>query len=416
MIPFFMHKLKSFFNWLGAILALWLLLFLIYGWKHTQLMLDFYTGAASTMLKGESPRGVTAMAYPPPLVAAYIPFCEMGDLMQRILALGIMSLLLVFIFATLQKKVVGEQTLLSTILFWFLVALTVGRHVTSPIENYSHDIFIAALVILAIRLWSTRREGQGGVVMGVAAACKATPLLFLPFLFLQRRWKAAIVMSVATAAVFILPDLLFPRSGGTWASYWFSIVTNSLNQVRGTVKVGNWTDWNQLNQSLSGTISRIFSYPDKSNADAVSVCIVELQPATIKKIVFSARIAILGILIWALYKPVKTPIVMRRFCEGSLLVCGMLLLSPMSSKAHFFLLVLPATVIIRYYIWERRDRLILAILIIMFIYGSLSAKDIIGTKAGHAVLATGSVTWCTLLAMLGTWRVMRLRHSSLDSS
>jgi hypothetical protein len=132
--------------------------------------------------------------------------------------------------------------------------------------------------------------------------------------------------------------------------------------------------------------------------------------------VFSARIAILGILIWALYKPVKTPIVMRRFCEGSLLVCGMLLLSPMSSKAHFFLLVLPATVIIRYYIWERRDRLILAILIIMFIYGSLSAKDIIGTKAGHAVLATGSVTWCTLLAMLGTWRVMRLRHSSLDSS
>ena len=52
----------------------------------------------------------------------------------------------------------------------------------------------------------------------------------------------------------------------------------------------------------------------------------------------------------------------------------------------------------------------------MFFYGTLTVKDLIGTHVGHAVLATGSVTWCTLLAMFGTWRVMCLTHSSSDSS
>ena len=52
----------------------------------------------------------------------------------------------------------------------------------------------------------------------------------------------------------------------------------------------------------------------------------------------------------------------------------------------------------------------------MFFYGTLTVKDLVGTTIGHAALATGSVTWCTLLAMLGTWRVMRLPHSSSDSS
>jgi hypothetical protein len=88
----------------------------------------------------------------------------------------------------------------------------------------------------------------------------------------------------------------------------------------------------------------------------------------------------------------------------------------MSSKAHFFLLLLPAVVMVRTYIWEKRDWVLTIIFISMFVYGTLTVKDLIGTDAGHAVLATGSVTWCTLLAMLGTWRVMRLSKNMPQES
>ena len=390
-------------------------LFLIYGWKNTQFMLVLYDQAALTMYRGETPEGVAAMAYPPLLVATYIPFLSLTELAQRIAMLGVMSVLLVCVFSTIQTMIIGKHPFKQTALFWVLVTLIVGRYVVSPIENYSHDIFIAAMVVLGIRYWAQCKEGRGGALLGVAAACKATPLLFLPFLVLQKRWKAAMLMAITTAVAFVLPDLLFPRESGTWAGHWFSLVLSSLHLSDGTAVV-HWSTWNQLNQSISGTIERLFSFPVNPHADAVDVSIATFSTTTISYISYGARVLILGILFFAFYKPSKAPLVFRRFCEGAILSCGMLLLSPMSSKAHFFLLLLPGVVMARFYLWERRDWILTLIFIIMFLYGTLTVKDLVGTYVGHAVLATGSVTWCTLLAMLGTWRVMLLSQESISES
>jgi hypothetical protein len=411
-----MPKQKHWTFWLLSISTTWLVLFLIYGWKNTQFMLELYNQAAFTMLHGDSPEGIAAMAYPPLLVAMYIPFVEMSDLVQRIAMLGVMACFLVFIFSTMQSMVVGKHTFKKTAVYWCLVAAIVGRYVVSPIENYSHDLLIAALIVLAIRCWANQKEKSGGVAIGVAAACKATPLLFLPFLLLQRRWKTALVMSIVMVIAFFLPNILFPRDTGTWTGYWFSLVLNSLQITDGSQGVVHWSTWNQLNQSISGTVERLFSFPIHPNEDAVDIRIMTLSSQAISIITNSLRIVVLGVLFVALYVPSKQPIVFRRFCEGSLLVCAMLLLSPMSSKAHFFLLLLPGCVMMRFWMWEKKDWMLTCIFILMFFYGTLTVKDLIGTHVGHAVLATGSVTWCTLLAMFGTWRVMCLTHSSSDSS
>ena len=318
-------------------------------------MLELYDQAAFTMLHGDSPEGIAAMAYPPLLVAMYIPFVEMSDLVQRIAMLGVMACFLVFIFSTMQSMVVGKHTFKKTAVYWCLVAAIVGRYVVSPIENYSHDLLIAALIFLAIRCWANQKEKSGGVAIGVAAACKATPLLFLPFLLLQRRWKTALVMSIVMVIAFFLPNILFPRDTGTWTGYWFSLVLNSLQITDGSHGVVHWSTWNQLNQSISGTVERLFSFPIHPNEDAVDIRIMTLSSQAISIITNSLRIVVLGVLFVALYVPSKQPIVFRRFCEGSLLVCAMLLLSPMSSKAHFFLLLLPGCVMMRFWMWEKKD-------------------------------------------------------------
>jgi hypothetical protein len=223
-------------------------------------------------------------------------------------------------------------------------------------------------------------------------------------------------MSIVMVIAFFLPNILFPRDTGTWTGYWFSLVLNSLQITDGSHGVVHWSTWNQLNQSISGTVERLFSFPIHPNEDAVDIRIMTLSSQAISIITNSLRIVVLGVLFVALYVPSKQPIVFRRFCEGSLLVCAMLLLSPMSSKAHFFLLLLPGCVMMRFWMWEKKDWMLTCIFILMFFYGTLTVKDLIGTHVGHAVLATGSVTWCTLLAMFGTWRVMCLTHSSSDSS
>ncbi len=379
-------------------------------------MLELYYEAANAMYYGNSPEGVAAMAYPPLLVVMYIPFLEMSDFVQRIAMLGVMACFLVFIFSTIQCRVVGKHTFKKTALFWLIVAMIVGRYVVSPIENYSHDLLVAALVFLAIRCWANQKEKRGGIAIGIATACKATPLLFLPFLILQRRWQASLLMVIAMIIAFFIPDVFFPRDSGTWAGHWFSLVLNSLHITDGANSVVHWSTWNQLNQSISGTIERLFSFPLNPGKDAIDVHIMSLSTQTISILVNTIRLGVIGILFLAMYKPSSSPIVFRRFCEGALLVCAMLLLSPMSSKAHFFLLILPAAVMVQFYLWEKKDWIITGIFIIMFLYGTLTVKDLVGTHIGHAVLATGSVTWCTFLAMLGTWRVMWLAQSSSDSS
>lgn len=411
-----MAKQRHWTFWCFSVLFTWVVLVLIYGSKNTQFMLELYDQAATTMWNGSSPDGVAAMAYPPLLVASYLPFIDLTEYVQRIAVLGAMACFLVFIFSTLQTMVVGKHSFKQNALFWILVGAIVGRYVVSPIENYSHDLLIGFFVVLAIRCWATQKEGAGGVAMGIAAACKATPLLFLPFLLLQRRWKSGAVMAVVTVAAFLVPDILFPRADSSWAGYWFSVVTNSLHVTDGKNAVPHWSTWNQLNQSLSGTIERLFSFPEHPDKDAVDVRITTLTSGTISIITLFARAMILGAVCIAFLQPSKAPVVFRRFCEGALLVSAMLLLSPMSSKAHFFLLLLPAVVMVRTYIWEKRDWVLTIIFISMFVYGTLTVKDLIGTDAGHAVLATGSVTWCTLLAMLGTWRVMHLSKNMPQES
>jgi hypothetical protein len=411
-----MPKQRHWTYWPSIILLTWGGLYLIYGWKSTQFMLELYDDAAQAMLDGGSSNLPPAMAYPPLLVALYIPLGELSELFQRIAMLGVMAVILVFVFSTIQSMIVGKQTAKSTIVFWIAIALFVGRYIASPIENYSNDMVVAGLIVLAIRLWAKNRELLGGVAIGIATACKATPLLFLPILFLQRRWKAAIVMAIVTIIAFELPDIFFAKDSGSWGGHWIALVTNSLNQGSEAQTVVHWSSWNQLNQSVAGTVTRLFSYSSSSNIDGVNVCIVELQPFTIKIFITVARLFVVGILVLAMYKPSKTPLAIRRFSEGALIVCGMLLISPMSSKAHFFLLLLPAAIMIRFYLWEQKDKLVACSLIAMFVFGTLTSKGLIGKEAGRFILATGSVTWCTVLAMLGTWRVMWLRQSSSVSS
>jgi len=379
-------------------------------------MLDLYDEAAMAMLDGASTNLPPAMAYPPLLVATYIPFSELSESFQRVAMLGVMAAILVFVFSTIQSMIVGKQPTKSTVVFWVLIALVAGRYISSPIENYSNDLLVAGILVLAIRLWASGRELWGGCTIGIATACKATPLLFLPFLLLQRRWIAAIAMFVVTIIAFELPDIFFARDSGSWGGYWISLVMNSLTHGSEGQVVTHWSSWNQLNQSLAGTITRLFSYASPSNIDGVHVCIAELPQSTIRILIFIARLLVFGILVLALYKPSKSPIAIRRFSEGAILVCGMLLLSPMSSKAHFFILLLPVAIMIRFYLWEKKDKLVVTALIGMFLIGSLTSKGILGKEAGRFILATGSVTWCTVLAMLGTWRVMWLRQSSSDSS
>jgi hypothetical protein len=98
----------------------------------------------------------------------------------------------------------------------------------------------------------------------------------------------------------------------------------------------------------------------------------------------------------------------RRLGEGGMILCGMVLLSPMSSKAHFCVLLVPVAFCAAHALYCKSDRIQIALLVAMFTTGTLSTKGILGKEIGRRALAYGTVTACTLCALAATaWILLK---------
>ena len=88
----------------------------------------------------------------------------------------------------------------------------------------------------------------------------------------------------------------------------------------------------------------------------------------------------------------------------------------MSSKAHFCILLYPITFCAVDFFYRRRGWMVPAAFLLVFLVGTLSAKDLIGGDLGNRFLAYGSVTACTLACFLATGYVLIRRPRDLPKS
>ena len=154
------------------------------------------------------------------------------------------------------------------------------------------------LVTLSIAAGCRGADGRAGMYAGLAAACKATPLLFAPVFLWQRHFKAAAVLTATMAAATLLPDLLTPaRDGRLWVVSWY---TQCLQQIRpgDTAQAkGYRPKWNQLNQSLAGTLYRLSEPPGRdSGHSGVDIRLWSGGPRLRSAVTLGAQLAVLAVL------------------------------------------------------------------------------------------------------------------------
>jgi len=86
---------------------------------------------------------------------------------------------------------------------------------------------------------------------------------------------------------------------------------------------------------------------------------------------------------------------------GSVVLMSMVLLSPMSSKSHFIVLLLPYMAVVGYLLTHRDAwRAIVPLLIASFAFNTLTAKAIIGRELSTRMLFLGCITIGTLLLVV----------------
>jgi alpha-1,2-mannosyltransferase len=135
------------------------------------------------------------------------------------------------------------------------------------------NMLLVALIMADLLVALPKARKWAGVGIGLAAAIKLTPALFIVYLLLSRRTRAALTAMATAAGVTLLAALIAPNAT---RDYRFSALWD-------TSRVGR-TDYT-ANQSLNGMLSRLFS-PEKPPTTlwvglALAFAVVGLWRATV---------------------------------------------------------------------------------------------------------------------------------------
>ncbi len=420
------HSFSLSKRWIAAVLLLFAVLSVAMPKVRRVGEIKVYSLASERMAHGEQyyrPLEHPPFTYPPFFALPLTVLVGLPFAVQRCIWWFINLTLLAAIVVAITKMVWpvvcrgvdrgGPPVWLNTL----LIVLLSGRFLISPLEYESHDLIVLALVVLVGFRMAANRAKSAGFWAGLATACKATPLLILPLLVWHRRFLAAIVMVVAMTAATFLPDLLFPnQEGELWVSCWYKRFVSKVEVGQVADVQGAWASWNSLNQSLPGTLYRV-STPVTPGKHRFDVSLWNLDAATLKYVTLALELTIIGCLAWITWPGRMlrvAPSEYSFFWLGQIgaLLCGMLLLSPISSSQHFCALIVPVAFCVTHWMYRRRNVPVAAVFVGILLLGTIGAQDIVGEELEDVMSAYGATTICTLLCLFGTGYIL-VRESQL---
>jgi hypothetical protein len=352
--------------------------------------MQLYPDAARCLMNEEVLRQcepAMAFTYPPVFAFVMIPFVPMPGWLREVVwyAITIGAVVLSFkISEALGRRLVSDPLSARELLWVRALSLLLSiKFVLAVLENQAYDALVLLFVLLGLAALLAGREVGAGVSLAVATALKATPLVFLPYLVLKRRFVAAAVFVLAVVAVSYLPDLFFTPQGG--GAGYFNTWLREIGGAAATDNAGSqhafWAGANPLNHSLHG---------------AVSLRIDEFRQPMLHRIILVsadlALIAAVGILL--LFSGRQDRMI---GLDGSVLVIAMLMLSPMTSRSHYVVLILPYTVLMWAWIRDRTTRLLGSwVLTASFMLATASSNDAAGQSISdwayrHSLLVLGAL-------------------------
>jgi glycosyl transferase family 87 len=271
----------------------------------------------------------------------------------------------------------------------FSIVLTL-KFVLSVLENHAYDVVVLFFILVGLYgLWENKTFPAASG-LAAAVALKATPLLMLLYALWLRKWKVFALAAGLCALLSLLPDLFFTANYPGYGYLWTWVVDVAVGGLLGTspeIYGPLVRDVNLLNQSLKGFVFGIVH--GRLGADFAAhtrmilyVVYLVYGLAALAVLLLSAKVE--GALLWG----------------ASVILISMVLLSPVSSKSHFVVLLLPHMAIVAYLIKRREAwRAVVPLLCASFALNTLTSRLFLGKDLADTMLSLGCITLGTLLLL-----------------
>ena len=311
-------------------------------------------------------------SYPPAFAFLMAPFAALP------MGLRIAIWYLISVAATVGCYAISEKLVLRLLpgrwseveLAWLRIVTIILsiKFVLAVFEYQAYDTLAYFFVLAGLLAVVANRALLGGLTLGFVTAIKATPLVFLPYLVVKRRFLAAAVFTIALIALSYVPDIyaalkdIRPHYLEVWLQ---QIAGPALAQKQDTGEMF-WQAWmgaNILNHSFKGAVARlVVDTPAAVHAAAILYTLC------------AAYIAVIGLLMLRSARRDDFVAV-----DGSILVISMLMLSPMTSRYHYILLLLPYMTVVGLALRDRSLRAAAIVtLVVSFILGTATSNDLAG--------------------------------------
>ncbi len=228
----------------------------------------FRSGHPAPLYEWVSPGGGNPFSYPPFAAAIFAAISFLGPL---VLKWGMTTLSLMALIAAIWLTLAGMGVPKGRARAGLLLAASAAALWTQPVQSNLGLGQVNLLLMVAI-IWDLRPARPAaagppgrllasgpwwtGIATGVAAGIKLTPLIFIPYLLVTRRFRQA---GVAAAAFAGTVGIGFAAMPGASAAYWQS---GLLDRANGTQKANvEFFFASAWNQSLRGYLSRLLQHP-----------------------------------------------------------------------------------------------------------------------------------------------------------
>jgi alpha-1,2-mannosyltransferase len=368
------------------------------------MILDVFAGANPYIGKNEYPN--------PPVMAIILrPFAElppiagaMGWFFAKVL-MAVLAALWTF------RLVSGDSPLADGIKATAIVLALPA--VTGDLSHNNVNIFILFLIASCLELYRRGRDSASGLVLGLAIACKVTPLLLLAFFGWKRAWRVVAACLVGLVLwLAVVPGATFGwERNNQLLTDWYKLM------IERPVLKGEITT-EHPNQAIPGFIYRLLTHsPSFIGYDRTPKGDIPV-PAEYHNLLDIGRPAA-----WVVVKGLSAAFVLavillcraprgerqgwRFAAECSLILLGMLLFSERTWKHHAVTLLLPAAMLAHATtlgVPERSRRFIVRSLVAAVLLMTL--PGLFGSRAQDLALVYGTHTIAFFLLIASTGLVL----------
>ena len=229
--------------------------------------MTLYPKAAECVLQGAPLRQCAELfSYPPTFAFLMAPFAAMP------MGLRVAVWYVISVAATVGCFAISEKLVMRLLpgrwsdneLAWLrIVTIIVSiKFVLAVFEWQAYDTLTYFIVLAGLWAVVVNRAWLGGAALALAAAIKATPLVFLPYLVVKRRFLAAAIFTVVFIALWLLPDAYaaLKNMRPHYLETWLRLIAGPALANEANPGALFWTSWigaNILNHSFTGMVARL---------------------------------------------------------------------------------------------------------------------------------------------------------------